>query len=201
MMDRIIAWLKAYPDYKHLPDMAAAEKDKGGLKESVILIAIAQFLTFVSVSSAIIIAAPSLSEAAGGTISTSAAIIALLKLSLIGLVIFYIISGIFYAAARLLGGKGSFASQSYVLAVFSLCNNMFSFPLTLFSQVPPVGIIAQLLVALIGIYGIYAQYTGIKSVHQLSSWRAGAVLAATWLLLLLVTTIIINAAARYLPAM
>lgn len=201
MIDRIIAWAKAYPDYKRLPAMAEGEKAKGGLKDSLALIAIAQFLTFVSVSSAILIASPSLEQAAGGSISASAAIIALLKLSLIGLVLYYVISGIFFAAARLMGGKGSFASQAYVLAVFSLCNNIFSFPLTLFSQVPPVGVVAQLLVALIGIYGIYAQYVGIKSVHSLSSWRAGAVLAATWLLLLLLTTIVLNAAARYLPAM
>ena len=201
MIGRIMAWAKAYPDYKHLPDMAAGENGKGGLKESLILIALAQFLTFVSVSSAILIAVPSLQQEAGGAISSSAAIIALMKLSLIGLVLFYVISGVFYLAARLLGGKGSFASQTYVLAVFSLCNNIFSFPLTLFSQVPPVGIFAQLLVALIGIYGIYAQYLGLKSVHQLSSLRTGAVLAVTWLLLLLVATIALSAASRYIPAM
>jgi Yip1-like protein len=200
LRERIVEWVRAYPNYKTIPQTAAAAAGEGGLKESLILIMIAQFLTFVSVSSAILIGSASLQAAYGGPIPASSAILALLKLSVIGLVLFYLISGVFYAVARVLGGTGGFASQCYVLAVFSLCNNVFSFPLTIFTQVQPVGLYMQIIVGLIGIYGIYAQYQGLKSVHKLSMWRTIGVLAVTWVLLLVMTMAALSAASRYLPS-
>jgi hypothetical protein len=193
MLERIIGWVKAYPDYRNLPRIAVEESARGSLKESVVLVGIAQLASFVSISSAIIIASPSLLPAGG---SLSAAILDLLKLSVVGLFLFYVISGMFYASARLLGGKGSFGRQSYVLAAFSLCNNLFSAPFTLFSQVPQMGGYLQAIVLVIGLYGIYAQYHGIKAAHGLSTMRAALAMAGTWLVLMLLTALVISALSK-----
>jgi hypothetical protein len=100
----------------------------------------------------------------------------------IGLISFFISSGIFYFIARLFMGKGEFVVQSYLLSLvygpFSLITGIIS-PLILLVVVSPVlSLIPALIYILVAILALMMSVRALKSAH---GYSAGAALGTIFL--------------------
>jgi hypothetical protein len=102
--------------------------------------------------------------------------------AIFGLIGFLISSGIYYLAARLLGGRGDFVVQSYLLSlVYGPLGLIYAiiFPFTLLSAANPVlGLIPNLLMIPIGILGLIMFVRALKSAH---GYGTGAALGTIFL--------------------
>ncbi len=102
--------------------------------------------------------------------------------AVIGLISFFIISGIFYFVARLFMGKGEFVVQSYLLSLvygpFSLIAGIIS-PLILLIVVNPVlSLIPALIYILVAILALMISVRALKSAH---GYGTGAALGTIFL--------------------
>ena len=93
-----------------------------------------------------------------------------------GLISFIIYSGLYYLFARILGGRGEFVVQSYLLSLvyapFTLVFGIFS-PLTLLGTVDPVlGIIPALIFIPVAILALIMTVRILKSAHGYSTGAA-----------------------------
>jgi len=178
-MKDLAVLIRTYFDYKNLEAFIEKEKSQGGLKESLILVTFAQLISFFAISLATIIGSFFSAELA--SYLSPASFAALLVFAVIGVLFFYIFSGILFILSKILGGKGSFSSQSYALSVIMLAATAVSFPVSLFMHVEAVGILISLISLALTLYMVYAQYKTMKAVHQLSWIKAAAVVGVLWL--------------------
>ncbi len=94
--------------------------------------------------------------------------------AVIALVIWFIVSGLYYIFAKLLKGKGSFAQQSYLMALWYA-------PMVALTWLPLVG-------TLIALYSLYLATVSQRIVHKFSTLRA----ILSWLLPLLIIILLIS---------
>jgi hypothetical protein len=103
-------------------------------------------------------------------------------------------SAIYYIFAKLLGGKGSFTQQAYLISLYTA-------PLTILllivNLIPVIGFVVDIL---IGVYSLYLLTLVLKQVHKFTTGKA----ILTWLLpliiiLLLVMILVMTFAAFFLP--
>jgi hypothetical protein len=92
-------------------------------------------------------------------------------------------SGVNYVFARLLGGKGNYTAQSYLIALYSA---PFSIITVVIMLIPWVGI---WLAVLFSIYGLYLLTLALKETHGYSTGRA----VLTWLLPMIIMAVIVAA--------
>ena len=90
-------------------------------------------------------------------------------------------SGILYIFAMIFGGKGSYTTQSYLIALYSAPLMILSAILVL---IPIVGAIVNFLVML---YGLYLLTLALKQVHKVTTGKAVAI----WFVPLVIVVIII----------
>lgn len=110
-------------------------------------------------------------------------------LSIIGLAIsvpimaaitLFIGSGIFYIIARLLGGKGNYQTQTYLMAIYMAPLGLIG----ILAMIPFVGILVSLGVT---IYMLYLLTLALKETHKFTTGRA----VLTWLLPLIVIMVLV----------
>lgn len=181
-MKDLAALIRNYFDYKNLEPFIEKEKARGGLKESLILVAFAQLISFFAVSLATIIGSFFSAELA--SYLSPVAFVAFLVFALIGVLLFYVFSGMLFGLSKVLGGKGSYAAQSYALSVVMLAATAVSFPVSLFMHIEMLGIVISLASLTLTFYMIYVQYKTIKAVHQISWIKAAAVVGVLWMAIL-----------------
>lgn len=102
--------------------------------------------------------------------------------AIVGVVSFFISSGVYYLCARILGGRGEFVVQSYLLSLvygpFSLVTGII-FPLMLLSSIEPVfGVIPAIVILPISILALMMSIRALKSTH---SYGTGAALGTLFL--------------------
>jgi hypothetical protein len=100
---------------------------------------------------------------------------------LINLLSWLIGSGINFVFARILGGKGDYMKQSYLIALYSAPLSIIS---TIIFIIPTVGIWLSFLIA---IYGFYLLTFALKEAHSYSTGRA----IMTWLLPFIIVVAIV----------
>ncbi|MBD3209972.1 hypothetical protein GF318_01170 [Candidatus Micrarchaeota archaeon] len=191
MMEKYIELFKRYFDYKNLESFAAEIKEKGGLRESLAFVLLAQVFSFLGAALGTVVGSffnPELAE-----LISVYGLLSFILMAILGIPFFYIFSGAVYSLSTLLGGKGTFQGQSYALSIIGFAAGAAVLPVSILSSVPvlelPVSIASLALVA----YMIYAQFKTVKAVQQLSSLKAFAVVGVFWLAMLVVMTLIIMA--------
>lgn len=127
-------------------------------------------------------------SAVGGLLGYGALGTSLGGLSIIGLAIFvpimaaitlFIGSGIFYIIARILGGKGSYQTQTYLIAIYMAPLGIIG----VLAMIPFVGILVSLGVT---IYMLYLLTLALKETHKFTTGRA----VLTWLLPVIVIMVL-----------
>ncbi len=110
-------------------------------------------------------------------------------LSIIGLAIFvpimaiiglFIGSGIFYIVARVLGGNGSYQTQTYLMAIYMAPLNLIG----ILAMIPFVGILVSLAVA---IYSLYLLTLALKETHKFTTGKA----VLTWLIPVIILAVLV----------
>jgi len=96
-------------------------------------------------------------------------------------IIWLIVSGILYIFAMMLGGKGSYTTQSYLYAIYLAPLNVI---VGVFSLIPFVGGIIAILPML---YGLYLLTLVLKETHQYTLGKA----VLTWAIPVIILTIIL----------
>ncbi|MCX8197616.1 MAG: YIP1 family protein [Candidatus Micrarchaeota archaeon] len=93
-------------------------------------------------------------------------------------VVGFILSAILFAFAKIVGGKGKFSQQTYVLSLLIGGSALLQLPFQVLALLPLIGIIFNIPILLISVYSMYSQYKLIKEAHQLSSLKAAFVVVA-----------------------
>ncbi|MEM4634043.1 MAG: hypothetical protein QW275_02715 [Candidatus Anstonellaceae archaeon] len=117
------------------------------------------------------------------------AIIALLLYPVLFIIMGLLMSAIFFAVAKILGGKGAFSDQTYIFSLIEGAIVLFNLPLMLLMQIPVIGWIFYLPSIAINLYGIYSIYRLMKEVHELSTLKSIIVVIVPFILLFLAIAI------------
>lgn len=192
VISNAIRWLNGYFDFSRLDVFIGAEKSRGGLQESLVIVLLGNALSFLVMSIAFML----------NTFLLGAALPSMGNVLVVFLagytMVFYATSWLIYVFARLLDGKGSFNEQAYMMAAFNFCSNIVSAPVALLVLVlaaNPLVALFQLAAMLLGVYNMYIFYRTVRSLHSLSALRALAVLALTVIALWIVFTAVLGRAA------
>ena len=102
-------------------------------------------------------------------------------LPIMGIIGWLINSGIFYVISLLLGGKGNYTLQSYLIALYSAPIMVITY---LFIAIPILG---WVILFLISIYSLYLLTLALKETHKFSTGRAVLV----WLLPIIIVVVLI----------
>lgn len=113
-------------------------------------------------------------------------IISVISIFVLSLITQFLSSGFYWILAKALGGKATYARQTYVLSYLSGGFQLVGVALMFISWIPCVGSLVSMAYL---VYYLYMQYMMIKNVHEMSSARAAAVV-----LIPIVITLIIVAA-------
>jgi len=105
---------------------------------------------------------------------------------------FYVINGIFYASAKLFGGKGKFSDQAYLTSLFLLPLSFIIAVITAIPFKPFVGLINLGLV----IYQIILQIRAFIVVHKITYVKASEAVVIPYFLILVVSIPLIIALMR-----
>ena len=123
----------------------------------------------------------------GGVISAilsfnvASALFFIILYPLLSLVGWLINSGIYYVFARLLGGKGNYTKQSYLIALYVAPLSIIS---SIILSIPTVGVWLSLLVT---VYGLYLLTFALKEAHGYSTGRA----VMSWLIPVIILLIFV----------
>jgi hypothetical protein len=109
----------------------------------------------------------------------------------IGFVGFFLVSLIYLAVAKALGGKGGYKNQSLGIALVSGGMVLLAAPLQVLGAIPCLGIIFLLVAFAFGLYGLYSHYKMIKAVHGLSDMRTVGVIAISWAIMFVIWLVIV----------
>ena len=102
----------------------------------------------------------------------------------------FILSAIYFVVAKLLGGKGSYAAQTNMLAYIYSAFYLIMAPALLIEIIPCLGAVVAFVIILAGgLYQLYASYKTIKAVHQLSGFKAAIVILVPIVLVILLMII------------
>jgi len=160
------------------------EKKNANLVEGAMNVAVAGVITgFLSGLFALIFGstiAGAFFPMASGVVGVAAFLAALIMTPILSVVSWLIGSGIYYIFAMLLGGKGNYTTQSYLIAIYSA-------PLSVVSAILGLIPVVGLFIAIIpGLYGLYLLTMSLKEAHSFTTGKA--VLA--WLLPILILVLL-----------
>jgi len=103
------------------------------------------------------------------------AIIFLILYFLRPIISWFITAVIQFIIAKILGGKADFRTQAYLLGLANASTTAVESGLAIGSLIPCVGWLLQPIRMLVGFYGIYLNYKGVKIAHGLDKTRAAVV--------------------------
>lgn len=124
-----------------------------------------------------------------------AIIAALILYPIIMTIIGFILSGIYFVIAKLLGGKGEYMEQTLGIALITGGYILLMAPLQILSLIPIIGVVFSVVILIIGLYSLYSQYRLVKEVHGLSSFRAALVIIIPVAVLFLLALVVIGSLA------
>jgi len=172
-VEKFKTWVSAYFRPAAVFAVESSNASLGGAAKNL---AVAGVIAGVVVGVATILSAM-LSINPGGLITGAIALVVMAVLYPVLLVLGgFLCSGVYFVFAKLLGGKGTYATQTYTLALVMGGSILLSAPFQLLGAIPLVGLIFSFGSALVSIYSLYSEYRVIKEVHQLSSGKAIAVI-------------------------
>lgn len=96
--------------------------------------------------------------AAGAVVAGLSGIFGIIVIPIITVILSFIIVGIYFILAKILGGTGSYSSLFYLMSLYAI-------PVGILSSIPILGILAAL-------YGLYLAFLAIKESQQLSTGKA-----------------------------
>lgn len=188
MTASISRFLAGYVDFKNLEPFLEKEKGAGGLSESFFLALTGQCLSFLALSLAFAfgyLAIPDWAAIQLGQVVSSLFVMTVI----VNTLIFYITAALVFAGSKLLGGKGAFGTQAYLMGIVTFAAAAVSFPVIALAVLLPRGglaLLIQLVALLLGAYQLYAFYLLVRAAHGISMFRALVVMLATvvtiWLL-------------------
>jgi len=190
MTTNLSQFLKGYVDYKNLDSFLEKEKGAGGLKESVFLVLIGQCISFLTISLAFAIGYTIIPGWAA--LRPDQAIISFFVMTVIvNAIIFYLTAALVFAGSKLLGGKGAFGTQAYLMGIVTFAAAVVSSPFivlfVLLSQ-SALALLPQFAVLVLGVYQLYVFYKLVRATHGIPMLQAlGVMLAALMALGLLFT--------------
>ncbi|HLC50944.1 MAG TPA: YIP1 family protein [archaeon] len=159
----------------HPSDMLSKELNRGGLRDGALHMllggAIGGF--FIGILLALYPAAVSDYSYFSSGNTFFSLLSSIIGYAIIVLVGWFIGSGLYYIFAKILGGKGSFAQQSYLLALWYA-------PIVAISWIPLIGMV-------FAIYSLYLVTVSQRIVHKFSTLRA----VLSWLLPLLIMIVLV----------
>ena len=186
----VFGWIKKYTNPWSVPELINEEKSKGGLKQSLSLVAFFQVVNQIAVVLAFLIG--SVFANATAPINLPRLVLQSVVSAIVAIVIFYIMSGVIHIISRLLGGKSSYAQQCYLLAILNACVVTISSPLMLLVFVPFVGAVVQIILLIVSIYSFYPIFQVIRNINEFSKFKAAIVLVALFLVTFIFLTILIT---------
>jgi hypothetical protein len=160
------------------------EKKNANLVEGAMHVAVAGVITgFLSGLFALIFGsaiASTFFPMASGVIGVAAFLAALILTPIVSVIAWLISSGIYYIVAMLLGGKGNYVTQSYLIAIYSAPLSVISVVLSL------IPIVGPFIAIIPGLYALYLLTMSLKEAHGFTTGRAVLV----WLLPVIVLALI-----------
>jgi len=100
------------------------------------------------------------------------------------IIVTFVMSAIYFLVAKLLGGKAGFMEQTLALVLLYGAGVGMSAPFNILAAIPLIGALFGLIAMLVSLYNIYNYYVMVKSIHQLSAFRAILVLIIPFLVVL-----------------
>jgi hypothetical protein len=186
MIDKLKDWTLKYINYKKLEQLTREEMDKGGFKEGFILLLLSQLLNIA----AFVISFPIAVLFVPTPLFADQIALALVRVSLLGIVIFYILGLMMFLISMLLGGKGKLESQLYILCLLTLCGRIISAPFVILSAVDPISFYMLAIISVTGLYGLYAAFVALRTIHGFSSLRAAGAMVLSFVISLLIVGIL-----------
>ncbi|MFA6035733.1 MAG: Yip1 family protein [Candidatus Micrarchaeia archaeon] len=172
-------------------ELVARKKGQGGIKEGAKFILISSFIV-AAIQAVLQLALFGSFAAAGGSgllvFGGLYGLFLIIAVPIMSIIIAFILQGIIYAIARMLGGKGSFADQFYLMAIPTSVMTLSA----ILQLAPCVGALAVLAIAL---YLLFVEIVIIRDLHQISVLKAAF---ATLAIPLVITIVIVLAALLYL---
>ncbi|MBN2203212.1 MAG: YIP1 family protein [Candidatus Aenigmarchaeota archaeon] len=102
----------------------------------------------------------------------------------------FAMSGIYYVIARLLDGKGNYATQTWLMSVYTV-------PITLISSLITLIPYVDLLSIFVGLYSLYLLTLSFKETHKFNTGRAIMTWIIPFMLIIVVAAIIASFAVSY----
>ncbi|MFA5929553.1 MAG: YIP1 family protein [Candidatus Micrarchaeia archaeon] len=160
---RFLPWMFAY---FHPAEAFAAQKKNAKFMNVLAIIAIALLMECVA---AIIVNLALFDMASRSPASILAGLIITMAFEF---ALFFVLMAVYFALAKLLGGKGKYMEQSLGLALITGAGTLIVAPLQILTVIPCINLVATLIMLPVGIYSLYSQYRMIRAVHRLSRNRA-----------------------------
>jgi len=181
-------WISAY---FHPLEMLETELNAASLKSAAANLAIVGFMTgIVGVLSGII------SLPFGGSFLESnvplplRAAIDVAAITALYVVQGFITSGIYFVFAKILGGRGSFTSQTHTVALVMCGSALLAMPFGLFGEIPMLAGAVTAIALIFGLYSLYSCCRVLQKVHEFSQFRAALTVLLPFVLLAIATALI-----------
>jgi hypothetical protein len=191
-VERFKAWLYAYFHPYQAYGKEGGNANLGSAVTTFAAIGLVQAVVAIVVMALVLAFAMPL---VGVPFTIAGAIMMLIIYPIMGVIGGLVVSAIYFAVAKLLGGKGGFFEQAYCMALVSGGMALMLLPFNILQVVPLVGWIFGLLGLAIALYGIISQYRMIRAVHALSQLRAIVVLVVPAILIMALIVFVIGVAA------
>ncbi len=175
-------WISALKDPR---TTFAKEKTNASLTEALKNIVVAGFILGVLSAILILVSTTAAAGGFGAVFGGIAALFIIFVLPVLMLVLLLILSGIYWIIAKVLGGKGKYETQTYIISLFLA-------PLMIISILSNVMIllsldfVGQIISTLIFLYFVYLLILTFKEVHEYGLGKA----IATWAIPMLVAVLL-----------
>jgi len=113
-----------------------------------------------------------------------------------------IMSAVYFIIAKLLGGSGSFTSQTFAFSLIIGASSLVLLPFHMLAAIPFVGLLMLPISIFLALYIYYLYYKAIRSIHGLSQGKAIAVLVIPMAIaVLLIIALVAIALAGFFPGL
>ncbi len=142
---------------------------KANLKEGAMHVGLAGLIVGVIVGLAMLLLGTTIETAGfGAALGITGFIASVILTPIISIIGWLIGSGIYYIVAMILGGKGSYSTQSYLIAIYSA-------PISIITSIVGLIPIIGLLNFVIFLYSLYLLTLALKETHRFTTIKAALV--------------------------
>jgi len=180
-------WMKAY---FHPAEAYAVEKKNAGMGEIVTQVLVMTIISAVAGALSSLIMAFTAYGGMGRALALPVIGMSIAAGAVLGFVGFFLVSLLYLIVAKVLGGKGGYATQSLGLALVSGGTLLLLAPLQVLGAIPCLGIVFSLVAMVFGIFGLISQYRMLKAVHELSQMRTIGVMLVSWAIIVAIMVVV-----------